>query len=147
MNRYGFQFETADKRPLALQADISWGGFYTGTRNDVELGLIFKPSTHVFLSAEYERNDVTLDEGSFTAQVWTARADYNFSPNVSWANLLQYDTESRIFGVQSRFRWILKPGSDLFVVLNRGWYRQEWDNRYVRAFDKGSVKLQYTFRL
>jgi hypothetical protein len=147
MNRYGFQVETADKRPVAVEAQVSWGGFYTGTRRDLELGVIFKPSTHVFASVQYERNDVSLMEGEFTAQVLTVRADYNFSPNVSWANLLQYDTESRILGVQSRFRWILKPGSDLFLVLNRGWYRQEQDNRYVRVFDKGTVKLQYTFRL
>jgi hypothetical protein len=147
MNRYGVQAETADKRSMAVEVQVSWGEFYTGTRRDMELGVIFKPSTHVFASVQYERNDVSLKEGEFTAQVFTVRADYNFSPNVSWANLLQYDTESRILGVQSRFRWILKPGSDLFLVLNRGWYRQEWDNRYVRAFDKGSVKLQYTFRL
>jgi len=147
MNRYGFQVETADKRPLAVEAQFNWGEFFTGTRRDMELGVIFKPSTHVFAEVQYARNDVSLEEGDFAAQVWTARLDYNFSPNVSWANLLQYDTESRIFGAQSRFRWILKPGNDLFLVLNRGWYRQEWDNRFVRAFDKGSVKLQYTFRL
>jgi hypothetical protein len=147
MNRYGFQVETADKRPVVVAADVSWGEFYTGDRNDLELEVFFKPSTHVFASVQYERNDVKLREGEFIAQVFTVRADYNFSPNISWANLVQYDTESRILGVQSRFRWILKPGSDLFLVLNRGWYRQEWDNRYVRAFDKGSVKLQYTFRL
>jgi hypothetical protein len=147
MQRYGVEIESADKRPLVAAADVSWGQFYTGTRRDLELRVVFKPSTHVFASIGYERNDVVLEEGEFTAQVITLRGDYNFSPNVSWANLVQYDTESRILGVQSRFRWILKPGSDLFLVLNRGWYRQEWDDRYHRAFDKGTVKLQYTFRL
>ena len=94
------------------------------------------------------------DFGSYVAdaainppEVETVRFDYNFSTNVSWANLVQYDSESRILGVQSRFRWILKPGNDLFIVLNRGWYRREFDNRYLPSFDKGSVKLQYTFRL
>jgi hypothetical protein len=147
MNRWGFQVETADKRPIVLQADCSWGEFYTGTRRDVELGVTVKPNTHIYVSLEYERNDVSLAEGDFSVHVVTLKADYNFSPNVSWANLLQYDSESRILGVQSRFRWILKPGSDLFVVINRGWYRSEWDNRYTRSYDKGSVKLQYTFRL
>jgi hypothetical protein len=90
---------------------------------------------------------VTLREGVFTTQLFTLRADYNFSPNVSWANLVQYDSESRVMGVQSRFRWILKPGSDFFLVLNRGWYRREFDGHFLPYFDKGSVKLQYTFRL
>jgi len=113
----------------------------------VQLGVTAKPSTHIYVSLEYERNDVSLREGDFSVHVVTLTADYNFSPNVSWANLFQYDSESRILGVQSRFRWILKPGSDLFLVLNRGWYRREWDNRYLPNYDKGSVKLQYTFRL
>jgi hypothetical protein len=147
MNRWGVQVETADKRPLVVQGDVSWGEFYSGSRRDVELGVTFKPSTHVRSSIQFERNDVSLREGTFSTQVFTFQADYNFSPNVSWANLVQYDSESRILGVQSRFRWILKPGNDVFVVLNRGWYHREWDNRYLPSFDKGSVKLQYTFRL
>ena len=147
MNRWGVQVETADKRPLVVQAEYSWGEFYTGTRRDLQVGVTAKPNTHIFVSLQYEQNDVSLAEGNFRVQVATLKADYNFSPNVSWANLLQYDSESRVLGVQSRFRWIIKPGSDLFLVINRGWYRSEWDNRYERRYDKGSVKLQYTFRL
>jgi hypothetical protein len=147
MNRWGFQVETADKRPIVAEASYFWGDFFTGTRRDVELGVTVKPNSHVYLSLQYERNDVSLAEGDFRVHVATLKADYNFSANVSWANLLQYDSESRVLGVQSRFRWIIKPGSDLFLVINRGWYRNDWDNRYERRYDKGSVKLQYTFRL
>ncbi len=53
--------------------------------------------------------------------------------------------ESHILGFQSRFRWILKPGNDFFVVFNRGW--EDIDNRFRSAFDHGTVKFQYTFRL
>jgi len=48
--------------------------------------------------------------------------------------------------VQSRFRWILQPGNDLFLVLNRGWLK-DLDGRYRREFDRGTAKLQYTIRL
>jgi hypothetical protein len=58
---------------------------------------------------------------------------------------MQYDNESRILGFQSRFRWILKPGNDLFLVLNRGWYRT-YEHTYESSFDRATVKLQYTFR-
>jgi len=78
--------------------------------------------------------------------VMTGRVDYNFTANVSWATLTQYDNESRIAGLQSRFRWILQPGNDLFLVLNRGWHRTLDDNRFEPAFDRASAKLQYTFR-
>ncbi len=144
--RYRTEANTATKRPWVVDAAAWWGGFYAGDRRQLELGLTLKPNTHVALSVRTERNDVTLPEGSFYTQIVTVRADYNFTPNVSWANLTQYDNESRIAGLQSRFRWILRPGNDLFLVLNRGWYRTLDDNRFEPSFDRGSAKLQYTFR-
>jgi hypothetical protein len=145
--RWAVQAETADKRPWVVQGELAWGGFYSGTRREASIELELKPNTHVAFAVEITRNSVSLREGSFPAQVVTVRANYNFSPDVSWANLVQYDNESRIMGVQSRFRWILRPGNDIFFVINRGWYRRELDGRYLPNFDKGSLKLQYTFRL
>ena len=145
--RWGVQVETADKRRWVAQADYGWGAFYSGTRRELQLGFTLKPSTHVAATIELDRNDIALREGSFQTQVVTLRGDYNFSPDVSWANLVQYDNESRLLGCQSRFRWILRPGNDLFLVLNRGWLRRQIDGRYLPSFDKGSLKLQYTFRL
>jgi hypothetical protein len=50
-----------------------------------------------------------------------------------------------MLGFQSRFRWILRPGNDLFLVLNRGWYRT-FDHNFLSTFDRGTAKLAYTFR-
>ena len=86
-----------------------------------------------------------LEEGEFFTQVFEVSADLNLSPKISWASLVQYDSESRILGFQSRFRWILKPGNDLFLVVNRGW--EDVDDRFRSAFDRGTLKFQYTFRL
>jgi len=144
--RFRAEANTATKRPWVVDAALWWGGFYAGNRRQVELGLTLKPNTHVALSLRTERNDVSLPQGSFYTQIVTVRADYNFTANVSWANLAQYDNESRIAGLQSRFRWILQPGNDLFLVLNRGWYRTLDDQRFEPSFDRGSAKLQYTFR-
>ena len=144
--RYRAEVNTATKRPWVVDAAWWWGGFYGGTLRQLELGVTLKPNTHVAVSVEAERNDVALPEGRFYTEIVTLRADYNFTPNVSWANLTQYDNESRIAGFQSRFRWILQPGNDLFLVLNRGWYRTIDDNRFEPVFDRGSAKLQYTLR-
>ena len=143
--RYGFEGGTASKRPWVIEANYGWGTFYNGTRRQMGLELTLKPSVHFILGLQGERNDISLQQGDFYAQLFSLRADFNFSPNVTWANLVQYDNESRVLGIQSRFRWILRPGNDLFLVLNRGWYRT-FDHDYVSAFDRGTVKLLYTFR-
>jgi len=139
------EVNTATKRPWVVDAAWWWGTFYDGTRRTLELGVTVKPNTHLALGARLERNAIVLSAGSFETHLVTLRGDYNFTPNVSWADLVQYDSESRIAGVQSRFRWILKPGNDLFLVLNRGWFR-EFDGSYSTSFNRESVKLQYTFR-
>lgn len=144
--RYRVEANTATKRPWVVDVAWWWGGFYDGTRRQLELGLTFKPNTHVALAVSAERNDVSLPSGEFFTEVFSVRGEYNFTADVSWANLVQYDNESRLLGVQSRFRWILKPGNDLFIVINRGWERG-FSGTYLPAFDKGSAKLQYTFRL
>jgi hypothetical protein len=87
---------------------------------------------------------VELDAGTFDTQVLEAGLDVNFTANPSWANLVQFDNDSDILGVQSRFRWILKPGNDLFVVINRGW--EELDDRFQTVSNRFNVKFQYTFR-
>jgi hypothetical protein len=144
--RFRAEANTATKRLWVVDAALWWGGFYNGTRRQIEFGVTLKPNTHVALSVQTERNDVELPQGTFYTQIITGRADYNFSPDVSWANLVQYDNESRIAGLQSRFRWILRPGNDVFLVLNRGWVRSLDDNRFEPSFDRASAKVQYTFR-
>ena len=118
-----------------------WGGFYDGTRKQTGLGVTLKPNAHLSLALCVDRNDIALREGRFYTQVVTTRADYNFTPNVSWQNLQQYDNEPRLMSFQSRFRWILRPGNDLFVVVNRRWVTT-FDDRLESTFDRASSKLQ-----
>jgi hypothetical protein len=145
-HKYRTEANTATKRWWVIDFAYWWGGFYDGTRRQTGLGLTLKPSAHLSVALRLDRNDIALLEGRFYTQVMTARIDYNFTANVSWATLTQYDNESRIAGLQSRFRWILQPGNDLFLVLNRGWYRTLDDNRFEPSFDRASAKFQYTFR-
>jgi hypothetical protein len=73
-----------------------------------------------------------------------AGAQTQFSPWISLSNTVQYDTVSRVLGWQTRFRWILRPGNDLFFT-----YLQNWQDDFLalRTLDRqGSVKLSYTHR-
>ena len=143
--RYVVAFETATKRRWVVNFEAQFGNFYSGKRRDLNLELLLKPSSLLLLGLKAERAEIDLEEGKFFTQLFSARADINFSPDVSWANIVQYDNSSRILGFQTRFRWIIQPGSDLFLILNRGW-EKSLDHRYVSIYDRGTAKLQYTFR-
>lgn len=144
-HRFRAEANTATKRRWVVDFTYWWGGLYDGTRRQTGAGLTLKPNAHVSMAVRIDRNDIALREGSFYTEVVTARLDYSFTPDVSWQNLQQYDNASRLLAFQSRFRWILKPGNDLFVVVNRGWTRT-FDGNFESTFDRASSKLQYTFR-
>jgi hypothetical protein len=75
------------------------------------------------------------------------RFDVNtqFSPWISLANNLQYDTVSRIMGWQMRFRWILRPGNDVYFVYAENWLDDPATGR-VTLDRNAATKLVYTHR-
>ena len=143
--RYRAEVNTATKRPWVVDFAFRYGSFYGGTLRQYEPVLTLKPNSHLAVVVQMERDESALPQGDFVTQLYSARLDYNFSPDVTSSNLVQYDSVSRILGVQSRFRWILRPGNDLFFVFSRGWFRR-YDGDYLPSFDRGSAKLQCAFR-
>ena len=88
-----------------------------------------------------------MKEGNFVARIYSFRADYSVSPYLSLFNLVQFDNESRNMGWQSRVRWILKPGNEVFLVFNQGWLQDEPGGLKFRPVEtRLSGKFQYTFR-
>ena len=69
-------------------------------------------------------NDVDRTLGGFTTVLLRARSDYAFSPRMFASALVQYSSNDRLFGMNLRFRWEYRPGSELFVV-----YTDERDTR------------------
>ena len=139
------EVETAQRRRWIASVEGRWGSFYDGDLTRVEAELVLKPGPHFLVSAGGEWSRGELPAGRFTAKVLAGRLELNFSPNLGWSNLLQYDSDSRELGFQSRLRWRISPGSDLFVVFNRGWVHEE-DGAFRPYFDRGSAKFQHTFR-
>ena len=60
-------------------------------------------------------------------------------------DLAQYDTDSRNVTWQSRARWIVEPGQDLFLLAVYGWNRTD-DGSIVPTTQDVTVKFVYTVR-
>jgi hypothetical protein len=73
------------------------------------------------------------------------RLDYSFSPLTTLSSFVQYDTESQNIGLQSRLRWIVRPGNEVFFVVNHGWQRDIFNRFEAIAMDV-RAKVNYTFR-
>jgi hypothetical protein len=88
---------------------------------------------------------VRLKEGDFNTSLALVRFNYFFSPRLSVTNFVQYDTDSQNIGLQSRLRWIIQPGQEVYLVLNHDWQENPMD-RFEALHTDIRAKLNYTFR-
>jgi hypothetical protein len=144
--RYRVQAQTAPRRVVAVNQTFEAGGFYNGTRTRVatDLNVRVRPGVIVYTSAEWNR--VALQEGTFETRLFRVIPELQFSPWVSWVNNIQYDTQSAVLGWQSRFRWIVKPGSDLYLVYTHNWVDDPLQNRFDTLDRRAATKVLYTHR-
>jgi hypothetical protein len=145
-NRYRLGGETADRRVAAVRASYEWGGFFSGTRREVNVNLSLRPRPGLRVQMETEWNDVDLAEGAFTTQVYRFISDTQFNPWIFIVFNVQFDSVSKVLGWQARFRWTLRPGNDLFFIYTQNWYDDPAFDRFVTLDRRGAAKFVYTHR-
>ncbi len=142
--RQRLQLRSADKRQVAIRLVYEWGDFYRGKEDEWTARFDFRPGPALFLSAEYRQNDVRLPEGNFVIRLIRLRLSLALNPDLSWFNFAQYDTVSEVLGINSRLRWIIEPGNEVFLVYNHNW--QGADGRLRPILREGRIKVRYTYR-
>ncbi len=148
-DRYRVEFFSSDNRPWKVDATWWFGSYWSGRAHELSGQFQYKLAPNLDAAASYNLTFARLPEGNFAARVFTLRADYSVTPFLTFFNLVQFDNDSNNLGWQSRIRWILEPGRDLFFVFNQGWIREQHPDGRTRfeMADRGvTAKLQYTFR-
>jgi hypothetical protein len=136
--------QSADFRVLSGTLEASYGGFWSGTRTQLQTGVTARPLTGLSLSANWQLTDATLDQGAFTTHVLRFNGTYSPTPDLSFSTRIQFDNLSDRLGLFARVRWITKPGSDLFLVLTRNWTYT--DGRFSPLNSEIASKLTYSVR-
>ena len=145
-NRFRVAFQTANRRVLALQSRVEVGSFFSGDREEITLTLGVRPRPGVTINLEQEWNRVSLAEGGFETRLFRVIADTQFRPWIYLVNNVQYDSVSDVIGWQSRIRWILAPGNDLFVVYTQNWIDSLELDRFTTQDRRASAKFVFTHR-
>lgn len=112
-----------DVHPLSGRVLVSYGEFYSGRRFETDVRFIWRPSRRYQFEADWIQADVRLppEIGDFTSRVLRWRALITFSTRVFWDTVAQYDNITDSVGINSRLRWELEPGNELFLVFNHGY--------------------------
>lgn len=143
--RYSLGFTSANRRKISGNVNTTLGSFYSGHRRDLLLGLNLRPRRGVLATFTGQFNRIELAEGSFSTKILRAVINTQFNPFISVSNNIQYDSVSRLLGWQARFRWIVKPGNDIYFVWLNNW--MDVGDRFTTLDRSAAAKVSYTVRL
>ena len=139
---------SAQKRKLQGSLGLTFGDFWSGKAKTIQTGLRYQLPPKFVISLNSNQTFAQLPQGNFVARIFRLQVNYSVSPFLSFSNLAQFDNRSGNLGIQSRVRWTLKPGNDLFFIFGQGWIQEDLDGFYdFRQRDSTlATKFQYTFR-
>lgn len=138
-------FYSSDARPFSAGFSFAYGDYYTGRRTYYRGLLDWRPSRYVTTGLETSVRHVRLPEGDFNVYVTGYRLNLSFTPDINWNTWVQYDNLSEDLGINSRWRWTYRPGSDLYLVANQGWDIEE-KSHWRRLSTEITMKVGATFR-
>lgn len=139
------QFESNERRLFKTEFSYEFGDFYDGEIERLRFEPSWIPSKHFALGLEFQDIQADLPGGDLDTQLYSTNIDWTLSPEQTFRNVLQYDTESEDLAWQARFHWILEPGQDLYFVGLFGWDRTD-RNSFHRTQEEAVIKLSYTWR-
>ncbi|MEO8452426.1 MAG: DUF5916 domain-containing protein [Gemmatimonadota bacterium] len=142
--RYRLEVELANRRRVSGQLTWRFGGFYNGTLNQFQVESAWRPSAVVGMELVGEHDIARMPEGDFTTTLIGTRLRLNVSPAFQINSFVQWDSESRTVGSNTRLRWTIRPVAELFVVYNHN-LRERFDRL---QFDSNQLvaKIQYALQ-
>ena len=143
--RYFAGFETSSSRQVRGEINAAFGDFLGGERTALRSELRWRPSPLLTLSAGADANWIEIPGGEFETLTASGGLRLTPSPRLDFNTIVQYDTVSDEIGVNARLRWIVNPGSDIFLVFNQG-YRLESGRSLQRLETEAVAKVGWTFR-
>jgi hypothetical protein len=111
-------FYTGQSRKIGGNGNFSWGDFYNGRRKALTGTLNLRPNYHLNVNLNYDRNQVTLPNGSFTTNLVGTRFTYAFTPRSFLNAFIQYNADTHQISSNIRFDLTHHPLSDLYLVYN-----------------------------
>lgn len=144
---YRLDFSTAKHRPAVINANWSFGEFYSGRFDDITFGLAAKYKGYASLSVDINLVRGRLPQGHFSENVYQVKADFFLSPDLGLMNYIQYDDISKLLGWSARLRWRISPGNEIYFVYNKNWEKR-WDptSRFVPLEERGVFKISLSIR-
>jgi hypothetical protein len=142
-NRWLISYQTFEGRAAEAMAQLEGGDFFDGERTALTLSGTWRASPHLWISGDYEFNDISLPQDIFDTHLWRARVSVPFNARTTVDAFLQWSSLTREFDTQLRFRLIYARDSNLFLVYTS--QRQDLGGSLTDS--DWAIQLKTTYRL
>jgi len=128
------------------EVNVSAGEYLGGQRQGVDLSLFWKPNPvwAARITAANARHQ--LPGGDFDTFVVNSSVQWTPTTSLLLTGDLQYDNVSEEIGINGRLRWAVKPGSDVYFVVNQSLAKIGPERRYESAGREAVAKVGWTWR-
>jgi hypothetical protein len=146
---WGYELEASSASFRKVSGSIGYeaGGFWTGNISSLVLGLTIRPVPGINLGSQYRHTKVTAENSGFDTNLFQIDLGLDFTPDISLSSNIQFDDVTEVLGTNTRFRWIITPGTDIFFIYNHNWLNNPaLDKRFFTIQQGGAMKVGYTYR-
>jgi len=118
-NSYTVRYQRDKKRQFAGSLSFVHSyGYYAGNLYQWSFSPILKLSKSLSADVNYKISALTLPGGASTDHTVDSSINYAFNKQWLTSTILQYQQGSSLPGLHFRLNYIIRPGSDLFLIYN-----------------------------
>ena len=144
--RPGFFLRTARYRPFGFLLRANFGDFYTGERLELRPEIRWTPNRYLSTSLALGFNRFKFPNQKRITRQLTWNTEIAFNTAWSLITNLQYDNLSDDLGINTRVRYNVAAGNDIWFVVNHNMRRDDFDDRFDNDQTTAVAKIRYTFR-
>ena len=137
---------SASHRKFSFELWLEDGGYYNGDRFQISPEIAWRPNEHFGIELEFDYNRYDFPGVTAITRQISLDVDVAFDSKLSLTGLVQYDDVSNDLGINTRLRYNLEAGRDIWLVLNHNMVENQLSNRFESTQSLAVVKIRYTFR-
>ena len=143
---YGLFVSTSRHRKWSVEFNFDGGEVFNGDLFRIGPSIDWRPNERINFSLEYEYTKYDFPGQSAITRQVTLENEISFNEKLSLVTLAQYDNISDDIGINSRLRYNLTAGQDIWFVVNHNMVRDPLDDRFHSTRSVAAAKIRYTFR-
>jgi hypothetical protein len=113
-------YQLGSQRRATGTLSATTGSFYGGEQQGISYNGRVELTKQLSVEPRVAFTWLDLAQGSVLTQLFSARTTFAMSPRMFVAAFLQYNSTADLVGLNARYRWEYRPGSDFYLVYSEG---------------------------